>query len=156
MDAAGNSRKKTSRARCPVARADPIMDTPFAITSGPTFHAAMTKPEKPTMLWDGDCGFCGRWIRRWKKLTGSAVDYRRYQDALEDFPQVREEDCRRAVQLVLPDGRVLSAAHAVLRALDAGGRFPFLHSTYQKSRIFRACAETAYRFVAANRSWLPG
>ena len=108
------------------------------------------------MLWDGDCGFCSRWIRRWNKLTGDAVEYRRYQDALLDFPQVREEDCRKAVQLVLPDGRVLSAAEAVLHALAAGGRYRFLHVIYQKSGLFRACAETAYRFVAANRSWLPG
>lgn len=132
------------------------MDTFAAPLLGIAPPISMMKPAKPTMLWDGDCGFCGRWIRRWNKLTGDAVDYRRYQNALDDFPQVREEDCRRAVQLVLPDGRVLSAAHAVLDALASGGRFRFLSIIYQKSGIFRVCAETAYRFVAANRSWLPG
>src|SRR5438045_4030351 len=28
---------------------------------------AMTAPDKPTLLWDGECGFCARWIRRWQK-----------------------------------------------------------------------------------------
>lgn len=141
--------------RCDIARSS-FVDTLDATRFGIAPPISMTKPDKPTMLWDGDCGFCGRWIRRWSALTGDAVDYRRYQDALEDFPQVREDDCRRAVQLVLPDGRVLSAAHAALHALAAGGRFRFLSNLYQKSGIFRACAEAAYRFVAANRSWLPG
>ena len=116
----------------------------------------MTSPDKPTMLWDGECGFCGRWIRRWKKATGEAVEYHPYQEVIGGFPQVRETDCARAVQLVLPDGRVFSAAHAVLQALAIGGRGKRLLALYERSAVFRWMAETAYRFVAANRSWLPG
>lgn len=116
---------------------------------------AMTKPNKPTMLWDGECGFCSRWIRRWQKATGDAVEYHPYQEVLTEFPQVREEECVKAVQLVLPDGSVLSAAHAVLQSLAIGGRAKWLIALYERSNFFRWCAEKAYRFVATNRSWLP-
>ena len=114
-----------------------------------------TLPSKPTLLWDGDCRFCGHWIRRWERLVGDSVDYQTYQDALPGFPQVSEAECRKAVQLVLPDGRVLSAAHAVLTSLALGGRAGRLLTWYERSPCFRRCAEAAYRFVAANRSWLP-
>lgn len=112
-------------------------------------------PEKPTLLWDGECGFCARWIRRWNRLTGDAVDYRVYQDALDEFPQIDEDACRRAVQLILPDGRVYSAAHAVLRAMNIGGRDFGLLFLYQRCGFFRRLAEAAYRFVARHRDRMP-
>ncbi len=113
------------------------------------------KPQKPTMLWDGDCRFCFSWIQRWQRATGDAVEYRPYQEALDQFPQVTEEECKKAVQLILMDGRVLRAAHAVLQSLAFGGRQRWMVSLYERSSAFRWITETAYRFVAANRSWLP-
>ncbi len=110
---------------------------------------------KPTMLWDGECGFCFSWIRRWQKLTGDAVEYRSYQEALLDFPQVSETECKKAVQLVLPDGRVLKAAHAVLQSLAIADRVVWMLKLYNYSRFFRWLMEASYRFVAVNRSWLP-
>ncbi|MEE9368117.1 MAG: DCC1-like thiol-disulfide oxidoreductase family protein [Pontiella sp.] len=112
-------------------------------------------PDKPTLLWDGECRFCAHWIRRWEKLVGNAVVYRQFKEALPEFPQVREEDCVKAVQLILSDGRVLSAAHAVLTSLALGGRGKRILKLYEKSVAFRRCTEAAYRFVAANRSRLP-
>lgn len=108
------------------------------------------------MLWDGDCGFCSRWIRRWQKATGDTVEYRPYQDALQEFPQVKEADCRQAVQLVLPDGRIFQAAQAVLKSLAIGGRSMWMLRLYERSRFFRWFTERLYRWVARNRSWLPG
>ena len=115
----------------------------------------MNLPTKPTLLWDGECVFCAHWIRRWEKVVGEAIDCRTYQEVISGFPQVGEADCAKAVQLILPDGRVFSAAHAVLQSLSLGGRSSWLLAFYERSRIFRLCAEAAYRFVAANRSWLP-
>ena len=115
----------------------------------------ITRPERPILLWDGECRFCAAWIRRWQSATGDAVDYAAYQEAADRFPQVDTAACARAVQLVLPDGRVLSAAHAVLRALAEAGRWRRLLRLYERFPPFRWCAEAAYRFVAANRSWLP-
>ncbi|MBC8443699.1 MAG: DUF393 domain-containing protein [Deltaproteobacteria bacterium] len=115
----------------------------------------MTLPNKPALLWDGECTFCAHWIRRWEKAAGDAVDYRTYQEAISGFPQISETDCEKGVQLILPDGRVYSAAHAVLQSLAIGGRSKWLLSLYERSRIVRWCADASYRFIAANRSWLP-
>jgi predicted DCC family thiol-disulfide oxidoreductase YuxK len=112
-------------------------------------------PAKPILIWDGDCGFCAHWIRRWEGWVGDAVEYRPYQEVLGEFPQVEELECRKAVQLVLTDGSVLSAAHAVLKSLSLGGRAPRLLAAYEHSAVCRWIMETGYRFVAANRSWLP-
>jgi predicted DCC family thiol-disulfide oxidoreductase YuxK len=112
----------------------------------------MTTPAKPTLLWDGECGFCARWVRRWQKATGEAVDYRTYQEALAEFPQVRAADCVKAVQLVLPNGAVLQGAHAVFQTLAFGGRARLMLWFYQRCRLFRLCSEAVYRFIAGNRS----
>ncbi len=114
------------------------------------------EPRKPTMLWDGDCAFCAYWIRRWARLTGDAVEYRPFQQGLDKLPQVDPAACARAVQLVLPDGRVLEGAHAVLQSLVLAGRAGWMLRCYERSALCRKCAEAAYRFVAANRAWLPG
>jgi predicted DCC family thiol-disulfide oxidoreductase YuxK len=115
----------------------------------------INRPEKPTLLWDGECGFCAHWIRRWEKWVGESIDYRTYQDALSDFPQVDAVACAKAVQLVLLDGHVVSAAHAVLQSLALGGRAKGLLARYERSPAFRRFTESTYRFVAANRNWLP-
>jgi predicted DCC family thiol-disulfide oxidoreductase YuxK len=85
-------------------------------------------------------------------MVSDAVDYRTYQEAISGFPQVDEADCALAVQLILPDGRVFSAAHAVLKSLALGGRAKWLLALYERSPAFRRLTEAAYRFVAANRS----
>jgi len=118
----------------------------------------MSEPNRPataTLLWDGDCGFCKSWIERWRKTTGGAVEYRPYQEALAEFPQVSEAACQRAVQLIAPDGQVYSGAHAVFRALAAAGRCRRVLALYEGAPPFRWLADAAYRFVAANRNWLP-
>ena len=33
----------------------------------------------PIMLFDGDCGYCRRWIEKWHKLTGESLSYEPYQ-----------------------------------------------------------------------------
>ena len=60
-----------------------------------------------------------------------------------------------AGELVLPDGRVLSGAHAVLESLANGGRHRWMLRCYVRSRGFRHLTEAMYRFVARNRNWLP-
>ncbi|MBI1847079.1 MAG: DUF393 domain-containing protein [Candidatus Rokubacteria bacterium] len=71
----------------------------------------------PVLIYDGECALCrasALWILR--RVRG--------EDALEilpcrspvrraRFPQVAEDVCLTAMQLVLPDGRVLAGADAV-------------------------------------------
>ena len=110
-------------------------------------------PATPVLIFDGDCGFCRYWIARWRLRTGDAVEYVPFQDPAlaQRFPEVPRERCRRAVQLVQPDGRVVEGALAVFEALALSGRrLPAW--TYQHVPGAAAVSERFYRFVADHRT----
>ena len=69
--------------------------------------------EKPILIYDGDCGFCRKWIVRWRALTGDQVDFASYQEAASRFPQIPVENFKNAVQLIESESKVSSAAEAV-------------------------------------------
>ncbi len=113
-------------------------------------------PERPLVLFDGDCGFCRVWIARWRELTGDRVDYAPSQGLASRFPEISKDEFRRSVQLVLPDGEVVSGARAVATTLHLGGRsWPL--GLYERVPGVGPIAEMAYGLVAANRgsaSWV--
>ncbi len=108
---------------------------------------------KPTLLYDGDCGFCRWWVARWRHATGDAVEYAASQESGDRFPQVPPEAFARAVQLVEPDGKAYGGAEAVFRALayagPAGGVGLRL---YRGLPGFAAATESGYRLVADHRA----
>ncbi|MEO8431006.1 MAG: lipase maturation factor family protein [Acidobacteriota bacterium] len=107
-------------------------------------------PGRPLLLYDGDCGFCRVWIARWRLRTGGRVDYAPSQEEGGRFPEIAPEEFRRSVQLVLPDGKVLSGAHAVLASLAAGGH-GFGLGVYRRVPGAAPAAEAGYAFVARHR-----
>ena len=107
----------------------------------------------PLLVFDGDCTFCRTWIGYWKRLTGHAISYAPYQEAAERFPQVPRENFQRSVQLILPDGEVLSAAHAVFRSLAIVPGYAWALWAYQHVPGFAALTEWSYRRIAAHRSF---
>ena len=117
--------------------------------NGPRRVAA--PPARPLLLFDGDCGFCRRWILRWKALTGERVDYAPSQEAGSRFPEIPAEDFRRSVQLVLPDGSVLGGAEAVFASLSFAPRGGRLLSAYRRVPGFAALTEAIYRVIAGHR-----
>lgn len=106
---------------------------------------------RPTMLYDGDCGFCQYWIGRWQEKIGDKVVFLPYQGANADFPQVTEEECRAAVQLIMPDGSITSGAHAIFKALDIARRRRYLHWLYEHMPFFGRVSEFIYQWVAHHR-----
>ncbi|MCP3139847.1 lipase maturation factor family protein [Pyxidicoccus sp. QH1ED-7-1] len=73
---------------------------------------------RPLVLFDGDCGFCRRWVSRWQSSTAGRVRFtpgRRWHRWLLG---IRAEDMRKAMHLVEPSGRVTRGAEAVFRALS--------------------------------------
>jgi lipase maturation factor 1 len=117
---------------------------------------AASPPIKPLLVFDGDCGFCRRWITRWQSATDDAVEYLPFQDesVARRFPEIPRQSFEHAVQLILPDGRVLSAARAVFGLLALGGRERWLLWCYQKIPPFAWLSEWTYKQVAAHRSFL--
>lgn len=108
-------------------------------------------PPKPTLLYDNDCGFCLKAVEGWQKATGDNIVYESYQQALGRFPKIREEDCRQGVQLILPDGHVISSAHAVLKIFDLAGNSHWPHWAYEHLPLFGRLAEALYSWVSHHR-----
>jgi lipase maturation factor 1 len=107
---------------------------------------------KPTLLYDGECGFCAMWIERWRAITGDRVEYVTWQEAGPKFPEISAAEFAKAVQWVGSDGEHLSGAPAVFAALattSAWGRG--LRSLYNGTPPFARTADAAYRFVARKR-----
>ena len=107
-------------------------------------------PERPLLIFDGDCGFCRMWIARWRSITGPKVDYAPSQEVGARFPEIPGEAFRKSVQLVLPDGRVLPGAHGVFATLAEAGRRGGLRA-YERLPGFAPLTEGAYRLVASHR-----
>lgn len=118
----------------------------------PAFRVA-NPPARPLLLYDGDCKFCRLWIHRWQLVTGDFLDYLPFQDprGAARFPEIPGEQFAAAVQFILPDGSVYSAAEAVCRSLACNPEEQWLLELYQHSPVFVRISETAYGFVARHR-----
>lgn len=109
---------------------------------------------KPVMVWDGQCGFCAFWIKRWEKMTGAEIDYRPYASAHHDFPDISIQDFRQAVRLIEPNGSVFSGAEAALRSFQYGGRWNWLWPLYVEKKWFRVPSNAIYDWIAKHRSFM--
>jgi predicted DCC family thiol-disulfide oxidoreductase YuxK len=108
-------------------------------------------PPRPVLVFDGDCGFCRRWLARWRRITGDGVEYAPYQEAAARFPRIPPQDFARAVHWIGSDGRVCTGAHAVFRALaTAPGHGAWLW-LYRHAPLFAPVSEACYGAVARNR-----
>ncbi len=108
---------------------------------------------KPILIYDGDCGFCRRWIERWRWITGDRIEYAPYQEVAARFPEISEEEFKSAVQLVEPDGKIYRAAEAVFRALSVVRSTQWPLWAYLHVPGVRWAAEFSYRFVANHRAF---
>ena len=100
--------------------------------------------ERPILIYDGHCGFCRIWLDYWRQLTGGRIEYIASQDVGDRFPQIPREAYSQSVQLVRPDGSVVSGARAVFEALGKGRLYPWISGP----------SEFAYRVIAAHRDFL--
>ncbi len=106
---------------------------------------------KSILIYDGDCGFCKRWIKRWQKITGDAIDYAPYQAVHAQYPQIPITQFQKAVQFVESSGQFYSGAYAVAKSLAANPRYRVFLILYEKSKLLSWVAEKAYGVVARNR-----
>lgn len=115
-------------------------------------------PERPVMIFDGDCVFCRAWIARWHAATGARVEYRPQQaaDIRERFPEIPIADLKEAVCLITTDGAVYRGARAVFEceAVGADTHWPLWGHTHMPG--FALVTEAAYRLIARNRNVFTG
>jgi predicted DCC family thiol-disulfide oxidoreductase YuxK len=107
------------------------------------------------LIFDGDCGFCRRWVSRWQRATGDALDYFPFQDGAvgRNYPEIPRAAFAEALHLILPDGSVCTGAEAVFRSLAAGGVKRWLLWCYTWLPLFAGMSELGYREVAAHREF---
>ena len=105
------------------------------------------------VLWDGDCGFCGRaiaWLQR--KDRQHCFQFVRYQEA--PSPPMTPElyrACREAVHVIDRQGLIRRGGRAMLFILEQEGWEPI--ARFLSLPPFIWFVELVYRFVATNRSW---
>jgi lipase maturation factor 1 len=108
--------------------------------------------QRPLLVYDGACGFCKKWIARWRQATGSSVDYAASQEVAANFPSIPQEEFDRAVQLIRPDGSRASGAEAVLE-VTAPHSFAarIARALFERYPPVRRFFEWSYGLVAAHR-----
>ena len=105
------------------------------------------------LIYDGECRFCQggiTWVRN--RAVPGEFEYLPSQspDRKRRFPSLSDQDCEEAIQLVLPDGRVLSGDRAVPEILRRLRGWRWL------GLLFRLpgagwIAPSVYSWVARNR-----
>src|SRR4051794_35590016 len=111
-----------------------------------------TPPERPLMIWDGSCHFCGLWIDRWRTTIGSAVEFVKSQEIAERFKEIPASQFERAVVLVRPDGLVFTGAEAVWRSLAYRPSKRWLEWSYDHVPGFAIISDFCYGAIARNRT----
>jgi predicted DCC family thiol-disulfide oxidoreductase YuxK len=118
------------------------------------------------LLFDGDCGFCQRWVN-WARKRGAErhVQFQPCQHAVDLRAQaaIAIEECGHSAILVksgqrgLEVHRAAAAINGVLRTLPGGRNF-FLRSISHLYSVpgIKQIEEIGYRWIARNRHRFPG
>lgn len=109
-----------------------------------------------TLVFDGDCGFCGRSARFAVDRVGVACVVIAYQRADLDTLGLTTAECAEAVRFVDPSGRRFAGAAAVSRALGTGSAPWRLLGRAIDAPGVRVVSERVYRFVARHRGTVSG
>ena len=105
----------------------------------------------PLLVYDGNCGFCQIWIQYWTQLTGDRLDYAKSEEGRPSLPQIPREHFDQSVQLVMPNGTVLSGARAVFTTLTFAPGMAWLLWAYKHLPGFAVVSEALYRLIARYR-----
>ena len=110
----------------------------------------------PTLVFDGDCGFCSRAAEVARRVLPPGCDVVPWQRADLAALGVTAERAQAEVVWVDRDGAVSGGASAVARGLRAAGLPWALLGAVLSVPPLSWLAPPVYRLVAANRYRLPG
>ena len=111
-------------------------------------------PAPAVLIYDGECAMCrasALWLMR-LAISGGELEILPCRSAPRRarFPQISDEACMTAMQLVLPDGRTLSGGDAVPELLRRIGWLSWLATAFALPGA-RPLARRVYAWVAKNR-----
>jgi predicted DCC family thiol-disulfide oxidoreductase YuxK len=106
------------------------------------------------LIYDAECPMCrasALWLMR-LALTGGALEILpcRSPVRLDRYPRISDAACMSAMQLVLPDGRVLAGADAVPELLRRIPGLGWLASVFALPGV-RPLSRGLYGWIARNR-----
>jgi predicted DCC family thiol-disulfide oxidoreductase YuxK len=101
------------------------------------------------LVYDGDCRFCRYTVDYARQLTRDEVEYRAYQDVLEEYPDLGAADFKASIWL-FGNGTRCRGADAAYRTLAIGNRRG-LAWAYRRIPGFAQLSEWAYTFVSRHR-----
>lgn len=105
------------------------------------------------VVYDSDCGFC-RWcaamLKSWDKAERLCLVPAAQALSLQLHPQLTPKRCQQALQVILPDGQLLSGWDGLTAVAM---RLPSLRWLGQLGALplMRVVGRTFYRFVATHR-----
>jgi predicted DCC family thiol-disulfide oxidoreductase YuxK len=106
---------------------------------------------KALLIWDGECDFCAFWISYWQQKSGPEIEYKTFQNAAADFPDINKREFLVASHFIEPDGGVYRAARSAYRSLYYTGRLKFLDRMYLRQAWFRKLSDKLYYLISHNR-----
>ena len=121
-------------------------------------ETTLVVPDRPTLVYDADCGFCTRsaqFVQRWVDRR-DRYDVRPWQALDLAAVGLTAQDCDAAAQFVTADGAVRSGHRAIASAATHGAPAWRPVGALLMAPGVSWVAAWAYRWVADHRHQLPG
>ena len=130
------------------------------VENGPAMNTDLTNAlrRRSTLVYDGDCSFCRRWVARIALIdrSGTFEFVARQTDGLiERFPRLDQGDFNTGMRLITPDDVIhvgADAAYQIARRLRYWRRIAWLYHVPGIHYLTR----TGYAWIAARRQSLGG
>ena len=116
----------------------------------------MTKPNKPAIIYDGECNFCVSGIRRIQRKAGAEQFIyipKQTPDLHTLYPQLEGVGAKAGMRFIAPDGRVYCGADAVYQIYRRLGKYRYMTWIYLVP-VIRTLLKGVYLLISKNRSRL--
>lgn len=111
-----------------------------------------SRPAKPTLVWDGNCGFCKYWVIRWMRISKRQTEFIPFQKAIFQFTDIQEQHFKEAARLIDVDGEIYDGPAAAYKSLALAGKYPYLLDWYERNTGFQLLSDYGYQFIADHRN----
>lgn len=107
----------------------------------------------PLLIWDGECGFCKYWITNWTQKTKNRIDFKPYQEAAKNFPDIPLKEFKKASRLIETDGSIYSGPNSAFRSfIYFDNKNKFWYNLYSRNKLFAFLSDAGYNFIAKHRN----
>jgi len=107
--------------------------------------------KRPLFIYDGECEFCLKWVRKFKAMAGKFITFIPLQDIPVNYEYIAQAACLKSVQYIDVDNRIFKGAEAIFQLFHTAKKGSFLLSCYRRIPIFRFLTEYVYSLAARNR-----